>query len=70
MDELIKAIEERTGLPADKAKGAAEAAVDFIKEKLPDPIASRIDGYLEGNADDIADAVGDAADRLKGMFGR
>ena len=69
MDELIKAIEERTGLPADKAKGAAEAAVDFLKDRLPAPIASQIDGFLEGNADDIADAFGDATDKLKGMFG-
>lgn len=69
MDELIKAIEERTGLPADKAKGAAEAAIDFLKEKLPDPIASQIDGFLQGNADNIADALGGATDKLKGMFG-
>lgn len=69
MDELIEAIKNRTGLPADKAKGAAEAALDFLKEKLPDPIANQIDGYLEGNSDEIADTVGDATDKLKGMFG-
>lgn len=69
MDELIEAIEERTGLPADKAKGAAEAAIDFLKGRLPAPIASQIDGFLEGNADNIADALGDATDKLKGMFG-
>lgn len=30
MDERIAAIKEKTGLPADKAKGVAEAAVDFL----------------------------------------
>lgn len=69
MDELIEAIKQKTGLPADKAKGAAEAALDFLKEKLPDPIASQIDGFLEGNADSIADGIGGATDKLKGMFG-
>lgn len=69
MDELIAAIEERTGLPADKARGAAEAAISFLKDKLPDPIANQIDGFLSGQSENIADAVGDASDKLKGMFG-
>jgi hypothetical protein len=68
MDELIEAIKQKTGLPADKAQGAAEAALEFIKNKLPAPIASQIDGFLEGNAENISDAVGDAANKLKGMF--
>lgn len=70
MDELIEAIKQKTGLPADKAKGAAEAALDFLKDKLPAPIASQIDGFLEGNADSIADGIGDVSDKLKGMFGK
>jgi hypothetical protein len=69
MDELIAAISEKTGLPADKAAGAALAALDFLKEKLPAPIAGQIDGFLAGNSDSISDAVGGAADKLKGMFG-
>ena len=68
-DELIQAIADRTGLPADKAADAAKAAVDFIKDKLPAPIASQIDGFLSGNAEGISDAIGGASDRLKGMFG-
>jgi len=70
MDELIEAIKQKTGLPADKAQGAAEAALEFIKDKLPAPIASQIDGFLEGNAENISDVVGDAANKLKGMFGK
>ena len=69
MDELIEAIKQKTGLPADKAKGAAEAALDFLKEKLPAPIAGQIDGFLEGNSDSIADGIGDATNKLRGMFG-
>ena len=69
MDELIAAIAEKTGLPVEKAKDAAQAALDFIKEKLPDPIASQIDGFLSGNAGGISDAIGGVTDKLKGMLG-
>ena len=69
MDELIQAIADKTGLPADKAADAAKAAVDFIKDKLPAPIAGQIDGFLSGNAEGISDAIGGATDKLKGMFG-
>jgi hypothetical protein len=31
MDGLIEAIKQKTGLPADKAQGAAEAALEFIQ---------------------------------------
>ncbi len=69
MDELIAAIAAKTGLPADKAEQAAGAALDFIKDKLPEPIASQIDGFLSGNAGGIGDALGGVTDKLKGMFG-
>ncbi len=73
MDELLAAVAEKTGLPADKAKGAVDAVLGFLKDKLPAPIASQIDGFLEGNAAGIADAAGNAVEGLKdtlgGMFG-
>lgn len=69
MDELLAAIQEKTGLPADKAKGAAEACLSFLKEKLPAGIGSQIEGFLEGNADQAADAVGDLFGKAKGMVG-
>ncbi len=47
MDELVKAVAEQTGLPEAQAKKAAEAVIGFLKEKLPAPLASQIDGALE-----------------------
>jgi len=64
MDELIAAVAAKTGLPAEKAKDAAEAVLGFLKDKLPAPIAGQIDGFISGNAD----TIGDAAGKLKGMF--
>jgi hypothetical protein len=69
MDELIAAIAERTGLPAEKAKDAAQAALDFLKDKLPEPIAGQIEGFLAGRAGDIGDAVAGVTDKLKGLLG-
>jgi hypothetical protein len=68
MDELAKVIAERTGLPADQALGAAQAAVDFIKSRLPESMAGYVDVALNsGMADDVANQAGDM---LGGLFGK
>jgi hypothetical protein len=69
MDEPIAPISQKTGLPGEKAKGAAEAAVEFLNDKLPAPIANQIDGFLSGQSDAISDALGGVTDKMKGMFG-
>lgn len=48
MDELVKMVSEKTGLPEAQAQQAAEAVLEFLKDKLPAPIAGQIDGVLEG----------------------
>jgi hypothetical protein len=68
MDDLVKVIMERTGLPADQAKAAAQTAVDFIKSKLPESMAGYVDTALSsGMVDDVA---GQAGDLLGGLFGK
>lgn len=69
MDELMQAIQERTGLPAEQARGAAQAAMDFFKEKLPGGLGEKLEDIVAGNTDAIADAVGGLTDKMKGMFG-
>jgi hypothetical protein len=67
MDDLIKAITERTGLPADQARAAAETAIDFLKAKLPESMRGYVDMALgSGMIDDIA---GQAGGMLGGLFG-
>jgi hypothetical protein len=68
MDELAKVISEKTGLPADQALGAAQAAVDFIKSKLPESMAGYVDMALNsGMVDDVANQAGGL---LGGLFGK
>ena len=67
MDDLVKVIVEKTGLPVDQAKAAAQTAVDFIKSKLPESLAGYVDTALSsGMVDDVASQ---AENLLGGLFG-
>lgn len=65
MEELVKMISSRTGLPEDQARAAAEAAIDFIKGKLPESMQGYVDSAL-GSGGGIADQAGNL---LGGLFG-
>jgi hypothetical protein len=67
MDDLIKQITERTGLPADQARAAAQTTIDFLKAKLPESMRGYVDMALNsGMIDDVANQAGNL---LGGMFG-
>ncbi len=61
MDELIKLVSQKTGLPQDKAKVAVDTVINFLKQKLPPTIAGQLDGILAGG--------GMPADLTKGLEG-
>lgn len=65
MDELVKIVQQKTGLPPDKAKAAVEIVVSYLKGKLPAPVAAQVDTALMGSGN-----VGDVAKGLGGMMGR
>ena len=71
MDELLKTVQEKTGLDLDQAQGAIEAVLSFVKDKLPGPIASQIDGFIGGGDD--GDGGGGFMDKItdmgKGLLG-
>ncbi len=64
MDELYKLVAAKTGLPKETAKLAVDTVLDFLKTKLPAPIAAQLDSLLDGKSD-----LGAAADLLGGLFG-
>ncbi|MDR9451392.1 MAG: hypothetical protein RI637_09265 [Acidimicrobiia bacterium] len=77
MEELLKTVAEKTGLPLDKAQGAIDAVMDFLKDKLPEPIAGQIEKLIEGGGDTmggitekLGDMTGGLTDKLGGMFGK
>lgn len=61
MEELVTLVESKTGLSHDQAMAATKAVIDYLKSKLPAPVASQIDGVLTGGAGlaDKAKTVGD-----------
>jgi len=62
MDELIKQVTDRAGIPADKAKLAVNTVLDFLKTKLPAPFAGQIDTAFAGAKGGFADVIKGAAD--------
>jgi hypothetical protein len=50
MSELVNLIVKRTGVPAATAQAIVKIVVDFLKKKLPAPIAGQIDGLLSSEA--------------------
>ncbi len=67
MDELVKMISKKTGLSEAKAKVAVDLVVEYLKGKLPAPVAGQIDAVLGGGG---AGAMGDVAKGLGGILGK
>ncbi len=63
MDELVALIVKKTGIPKATAEQVVEVVFDFLKEKLPAPLAGSLDSFLEG------DAADDLMGGLMGMLG-
>jgi len=66
MDELIKLVSEKSSMPQAQAKVAVDTVLDFLKDKLPEPIAGQIDAVLSGKAADL----GSLTKGLGGLFGK
>lgn len=64
MDELIKLVVQKTGLPEATAKTAVETVIGYLKKKLPGPVGSQIDSVLKGGG------LGDMAKGLAGKLGK
>jgi hypothetical protein len=66
MNELINLIVQKTGISQENAQKAAQTVIDFLKTKLPAPVAGQVDAVLAGDMSGIA---GQAGEMLKGKLG-
>ncbi|HEY1380707.1 MAG TPA: hypothetical protein VGF55_28150 [Gemmataceae bacterium] len=48
MEELLKRVQEKTGLSMDQAKSAVAAVLGFIRGKLPEQATAQFDSALSG----------------------
>ncbi|MFA5837013.1 MAG: hypothetical protein WC837_08680 [Bellilinea sp.] len=46
MDELVTLVVKKTGLSEEVARKAVATVIDFLKKKLPAPVAGQIDLVL------------------------
>jgi hypothetical protein len=65
MDELVKLVTKKFGLSEETAKQVVATVADFLKAKLPAPLAGQIDGLLAGGKADL----GNLAKGLGGLLG-
>jgi hypothetical protein len=73
IDELVQQISQRAGIPEDKARTAAHAAVEFLDGRLPAPVGGNLKRLLDGGGGAGGGGMpdlGDIAGGLGGMFGK
>ncbi len=68
MEELIKQVSAKAGISEDQARSAVNTVVDFLKDRLPEPIAGQLENVMSGEGGGIGGAVGDIASKVGGMF--
>ena len=66
MDELVKTVATKVGIPESQAEQAVEIVLGFLKDKLPEPIAGQVDAALEGDLSGLDDLIGGVG----GLFGK
>ncbi|MGZ4811871.1 MAG: hypothetical protein ACXVZR_09575 [Terriglobales bacterium] len=64
MNELIEQLKSRVGLDDATAQSAAQTVIEFLKQRLPAPVASQLDNILAGGG---AEGI---AGKLGGIFGK
>jgi hypothetical protein len=72
IDDLVQQISQRAGIPEDKARMAAHAAVEFLDGRLPAPVGGNLKRLVDGGGAGGGGmpGLGDVAGGLGGMFGK
>jgi hypothetical protein len=70
VNEVIQLLVDKTGIPEDKARMAFDLVVNFLKEKLPAPVAGQLDAFITGAPSENAGALAAGVGALGGLFGQ
>ncbi|MDX1520661.1 MAG: hypothetical protein R3264_03460 [Anaerolineae bacterium] len=65
MDELVKMVSERTGLSEEMSQKAVETVLEYLKDRLPAPIAAQLDNFLAADGGESGGLGG----MVGGLFG-
>lgn len=75
MQELINELQSKAGLTSEQAQQAVSVMTNFVKSKLPDGLAGKVEDLMSGNFNlgnlfgGNNDQGGSAFDALSNMFG-
>ncbi len=63
MEELVKLVSQKTGIPEAQARTAVETVINWLKAKLPAPVAGQLDTLMKNPNADLMKGLG-------GLFGK
>ena len=58
MDELVKLITQKTGLSDAQARQVITQVLDYVKQRLPAPVAAQVDAVLSGGMPNLGGLFG------------
>jgi hypothetical protein len=67
-EQLTNLIVKRTGISPENAEKAVLVVFDFLKTKLPAPIASQLDSFLSGGTMNPITEQGFLKTKVEGVF--
>ncbi|MBV9252016.1 MAG: hypothetical protein JO227_22585 [Acetobacteraceae bacterium] len=71
MQELISRVAQAAGISEETAQQAITAVLEFIKERLPAPLAAQLDNLIAGQSEGEGESViASAARTVFGMFSK
>ncbi|MDC0719837.1 hypothetical protein [Nannocystis bainbridge] len=71
MEELIQQIVSKTGISESNARSAIETVANFLKTKLPAPLAGQVDAALGSAGGALGGVdVGSITSGIGGLFGK
>lgn len=71
MEELIQQIVSKTGISESNARSAIETVVNFLKTKLPAPLAGQVDAALGSAGSALGNVdLGNIGSSIGGLFGK
>lgn len=68
MDELVNQVATKTGLSEEDSRKAVEVVIEYLKMKLPAPIAGQLENFISGGGQ--GGDLGDLAQGLGGFLGK
>ena len=57
-EQVVNMIVKKTGISQENAQKAVQVTVDFLKSKLPAPLAAQLDTFLSGGVAGLTDQAG------------